>query len=125
VYQTSPLTDAGDSTRPNFLYDRMTSAILDYPPQSGIGTVDAPFSGSLSSFIRQVMSQQGEAAAAADNLNQGQAVVVRALQQRFNDNANVNIDQEMAHLLNLQNAYAANARVLSAVREMLDALMKV
>ena len=50
---------------------------------------------------------------------------MQSLQQRFNDNAGVNVDQEMAHLLNLQNAYAANARVLSAVREMLDALMQV
>lgn len=125
VFQTSPLTNSGDATRPNFLYDRLTSAILDFTPQSGIGTLEAPFSGSLSSFVRQVMSQQGEAAAAADSLQQGQSVVVKSLQQRFNNGADVNIDQEMAHLLNLQNAYAANARVLSAVREMLDALMKV
>jgi flagellar hook-associated protein 1 FlgK len=125
VFQTSPLTPSGDATRPNFLYDRLNSAILEFTPQSGIGTVDSPFSGSLPSFLRQIMSQQGEAAAAADNLAQGQAVVVQSLQQRFNDNAAVNIDQEMAHLLNLQNAYAANARVLSAVRDMLDALMQV
>jgi flagellar hook-associated protein 1 FlgK len=46
------------------------------------------------------------------------------LQQRLNDSSGVNIDQEMANLLNLQNAYAANARVLSAVKEMLDILMK-
>jgi flagellar hook-associated protein 1 FlgK len=71
------------------------------------------------------MSQQGEAAAAAENLQQGQNVVVRSLQQRLNDSSSVNIDQEMAHLLNLQNAYAANARVLGAVKEMLDALLQV
>ena len=125
VFQTSPLTDSGDATRPNFLYDRLNSAVLEFTPQSGIGTVDAPFSGSLPAFLRQIMSQQGEAAAAAESLQQGQAVVVQSLQKRFNDSASVNIDQEMAHLLNLQNAYAANARVLSAVREMLDALMQV
>jgi flagellar hook-associated protein 1 len=125
VYQTSPLTDSGDGTRPNFLYAQLNSAILEFTPHSGIGTADAPFSGSLPAFLRQIMSQQGEAAAAAESLQQGQAVVVQSLQRRFNDGASVNIDQEMAHLLNLQNAYAANARVLSAVREMLDALMQV
>jgi flagellar hook-associated protein FlgK len=31
----------------------------------------------------------------------------------------------MANLLNLQNSYAANARVLATVKEMLDALMKM
>jgi flagellar hook-associated protein 1 FlgK len=125
VFQTLPSTASGDPTRPLFLYDRMNFAVLEFAPQSGIGTLDAPFSGSLPSFLRQIMSQQGEAAAAAENLQQGQNVVVRSLQQRLNDSSSVNIDQEMAHLLNLQNAYAANARVLGAVKEMLDALLQV
>jgi flagellar hook-associated protein 1 FlgK len=124
VYQTSPVTPAGDSTRPNFIYSRLSSAALDYAPQSGIGTFAAPYNGSLPSFIRQMVSQQGEAADAASSLQQGQDIVVKSLQQRFNDSSSVNIDQEMANLLNLQNAYAANARVLSAVKEMLDTLMK-
>ena len=53
--------------------------------------------------MRQVISQQGEAAEAAANLKQGQEVVFNTLQQRFNDSAAVNIDEEMANLLNLQN----------------------
>jgi flagellar hook-associated protein 1 FlgK len=75
--------------------------------------------------LRQVVSQQGAAAEAAANLNQGQEVVYNALQQRFNDSAAVNIDQEMATLLSLQNAYAANARVLTTVKEMLDSLLRI
>ncbi len=75
--------------------------------------------------MRQIASRQGEAAEAAANLAQGQDVVLNSLQQRFNDSASVNIDQEMANLLNLQNAYAANARVLSAVKEMLETLMRM
>ena len=63
--------------------------------------------------MRQVVSQQGAAAEAASNLKQGQDVVFNALQQRFSDGSAVNIDQEMANLLSLQNSYAANARVLS------------
>ncbi len=117
--------DAGDSTRPDFIYNRLTGAALDYSPQSGVGTQGSPFSGSLPSFLRQVISQQGAAAEAASNLAQGQDVVVNALQQRINDGSGVNIDTEMANLLNLQNAYAANARLLSAVQEMLDMLMKM
>ena len=125
IYQTSPLTLAGDITRPNFIYARLTADSLDYAAESGVGTFTAPFSGTLASFIRQIISQQGEAADAADSLQQGQEIVVKSLQQRFNDSSNVNIDQEMAHLLNLQNGYAANARVMAAVKEMLDALMRI
>ena len=43
-------------------------------------------------------------------------VVVNALKQRVADQAGVNVDQEMANLLTLQTAYAANARVMSARR---------
>ena len=71
------------------------------------------------------LDQQGQAASAATNLKQGQDVVFNSLQQRFNDSAGVNIDQEMANLLTLQNSYAANARVLTAVKDMLDTLLKM
>ena len=95
------------------------------PPNTGIGTTAAPFSGSLNTFLRQVISQQGEAANSANNLKQGQDIVLSALQQRFNDTSGVNVDQEMANLLTLQNSYAANARVMSTVKEMLDALLQM
>jgi flagellar hook-associated protein 1 FlgK len=75
--------------------------------------------------LRQVISQHGEAADAATNLKQGQDVVFNALQQRFNDSAGVNIDEEMANLLSLQNSYGANARVLSAVKDMFDTLLRM
>ncbi len=121
----SSTTDGGDSTRPNFIITQLTSASLNYSPQSGIGTSTAPYSGSLQSFLRQVLSQQGDAANAASSLAQGQDVVVNALKQRISDESGVNIDTEMANLLNLQNTYAANARLLSAVKDMLDTLMRM
>jgi flagellar hook-associated protein 1 FlgK len=125
VFQTSPATPAGDPTRPNFILDRLNSNSLTFSPESGIGSAAAPFTGSVGSFLRQMLSQQGEAADAAANLRDGQSVVFNALQERFNSSAAVNIDEEMANLLSLQNAYSANARVLTTVRDMLDALMKI
>jgi flagellar hook-associated protein 1 len=118
-------TAAGDSTRPDFILQQLTSASLTFSPNTGIGTASAPFIGSLTTYLRQVISQQGEAASSADNLKQGQDVVLNSLQQRFNDVSGVNVDQEMANLLALQNSYAANARVMSAVKDMLDALINM
>ena len=118
-------TAAGDSTRPDFIYRQLTAAALQFSPSTGIGTENSPFTGSLTTYLRQVISRQGEAADAAANLKQGQDVVLASLQQRFNDGSNVNVDQEMANLLTLQNSYAANARVLSAVKEMFDTLMRM
>ena len=125
VFQTSPLTAAGDATRPNFLLDRLTNGVLDFAPKAGVGTVAAPFSGTLTSYMQQMLSQQGEAASTADSLNQGQQVVVNSLQQKFNDQSGVNVDEEMANLLKLQTAYGANARVMSTIRDMLDKLMSM
>jgi flagellar hook-associated protein 1 len=118
-------TAAGDSTRPDFIYQQLTSASLTFSPNTGIGTAAAPFSSSITTFLQQVISQQGEAAASATSLQQGQDVVLSSLQQRFNDTSSVNVDQEMANLLTLQNSYAANAHVLSAVKTMLDTLMQM
>lgn len=118
-------TAAGDSTRPDFIFNQLTGGTLQFSPNTGIGTAGAPFSGSISTFLRQVISQQGQNASAASNLKDGQDVVLNSLQQRFNDTSSVNVDQEMATLLTLQNAYAANARVLSTVKDMFDTLIKM
>jgi flagellar hook-associated protein 1 FlgK len=116
---------AGDGTRPNFIYDKLTSATSAFPPSTGLGSVSSPFVGSLPAFLRGVVSQQGEAADNASRLAQGQQVVVNALTQRVADQSSVNIDVEMTSLLNLQNAYAANARVMSAIKDMIDILMNM
>ena len=124
VNYTGGLT-ASDSTRANYIYDQLNSAAHDYNPSAGIGTTTLPYSGTLGSFMRQFISQQGNAANNASSLKQGQDVVLSSLQQRFNDASGVNIDQEMSNLLSLQNTYAANARVMTTVKTMLDQLMQM
>ena len=116
---------AGDSTRPDFLYNQLTNSALQFSPGTGVGTTGSPFSGTIATYLRQVTSLQGQAADAASSLQQGQDLVLASLQQRFDDSSGVNIDQEMANLLQLQNSYAANARIMSALRDMIEALMRI
>jgi flagellar hook-associated protein 1 FlgK len=116
---------AGDSTRPDFLYTQLTDAALQFSPGTGVGTVASPFSGTIATYLRQITSLQGQAADAASSLQQGQDVVLASLQQRFDDASGVNVDQEMATLLQLQNSYAATARIMSALRDMIEALMRI
>jgi flagellar hook-associated protein 1 len=125
VYQTSPATPVGDSTRPSFLLNRLTKSTLTFSPVTGIGSASAPFSGTLTDFMSQVTSQQSQAASAAGSLQQGQDVVVNALQQRFNTDSGVNIDTELSNLITLQHAYAANARVMSTIQSMFTTLMQI
>lgn len=51
-------------------------------------------------------------------------VVVSTLQAKFNSTSNVDPDTEMSNLIQLLNVYAANARVMSAIQEMMDALIR-
>ena len=124
VFSTSPLTPAGDTTRSDFVLTQLTSGIYRYSPQTGIGTTGAPFTGTLVNFAKQFISQQGEAATAAKQLADGQSVVLNTLQKKVTDASGVNIDDEMAHLLALQNAYSANARVMSSIKQMNDTLIQ-
>jgi flagellar hook-associated protein 1 FlgK len=121
----SATTAAGDSTRPDFIYQQLTGSSLTFAPNTGIGTAATPFSGSISTFLQQVISQQSEAASSANNLKQGQDVVLSSLQQRFNDVSGVNIDQEMTNLLTLQQSYTANAHVLTTVNNMFTTLLQM
>jgi flagellar hook-associated protein 1 FlgK len=124
TYQSSPQTAVGDATRPNFIYNQLVNSSLTYSSTAGVGSTAAPFHGTLSSYMGQMISAQSIAAGAASNLKAGQDVVVNALQSRFNTGASVNIDTEMANLLALQNTYQANARVMSTAKAMLDSLMQ-
>ena len=117
-------TTVGDATRPNFILSQMTNAVLTYPSTTGLGSAQAPYSGTLSNYLSQVASQQSQAATAATNLQEGQSTVVSALQQRFSDQSGVNIDKELSNLIQLQNAYAANARVMSTVQAMMTTLIQ-
>jgi flagellar hook-associated protein 1 FlgK len=125
AYQTSPATAVGDPTRPNFLLNQLTTAALTFSPTTGVGSAAAPFSGTLSDFMSQVTSQQSQSASAATSLQQGQDVVVNALQQRFNSDSGVDINTELSNLITLQQAYASNARVMSTIQSMFTTLMQI
>jgi flagellar hook-associated protein 1 FlgK len=124
VFSTSPLTPSGDTTRSDFILTQLQSGTYRYSPQTGIGTTGSPFTGTLTNFAKQFISQQGEAATAAKQLADGQSVVLNTLQKKLTDTSGVNIDDEMAHLLALQNAYSANARVMSSIKQMYDTLIQ-
>jgi flagellar hook-associated protein 1 len=121
----SPSTSVGDPTRPSFIVGQLTNAQLTFAPPGGSGGQSAPFTGTLANYISQVVGQQSQAASAATNLQQGQDIVVSALQQRLNSDSGVNIDQEMSNLISLQTSYGANARVMTTVQQMMNTLMQM
>jgi flagellar hook-associated protein 1 len=125
VYSTSPATAAGDNTRSSFLFSQLTSGTFSYSPQTGLGSAAQPFKGTITNYLQQFVSQQGNASTLATQLQQGQSVVVSTLQQKFNSTAAVSIDTEMSNLIQVQNTYAANAHLMSVVQSMMQTLMQV
>ncbi len=124
VYSTSPATQPGDTTRSDFLTSQLTSATFNYSPQTGLGTAAKPYNATISSYMEQFLSMQGNASTAATQLQQGQDVVVSTLQQKMQTDSGVNIDTEMSNLISIQNTYAANAHVMSVVQTMMNTLMQ-
>jgi flagellar hook-associated protein 1 len=103
----------------------LTDASLTYSPTTGVGSQTQPYSGTLTNYLSQMVSQQSQAANAATNLQEGQDTVLSALQQSFNSESGVNIDTQMSDLIALQNAYGANARVMSTIQELMSTLLQI
>ncbi|WP_342150822.1 flagellar hook-associated protein FlgK [Methylorubrum sp. SB2] len=118
-------TSTGDATRPQALYDALTTTPRTFSSASGIGGIDAPTRSSVAEFVQGVISVQGSAAAAAQDLDEGQSIALSTAQGRFASTSGVSIDEEMSNLIALQQAFTANARVLTAARDMLDTLMRI
>ncbi|GGE40493.1 hypothetical protein GCM10007276_17290 [Agaricicola taiwanensis] len=113
-----------DTARPKFLRDAFEAAGRLFRPDTGIGGT-TPFSGSISAFARSIVETQGRNFEFAARIAEGQSVVLTSLRDRFAETSGVDIDQEMAKLLQLQTAYAANARVMTAVKDLMDQLLAI
>jgi flagellar hook-associated protein 1 FlgK len=120
-----PVTPAADNARPALLLDRLTNAQRGFSAASGISDVASGTRASVSEFARRIVENQGQKASQAISMDEGQKLVLRAVEARYSETAGVSIDEEMADLVQIQNAYAANARVVSAVSELFDVLLRI
>ncbi len=122
-------TSATDTTatgkRAQLLFAALTATPMTFSSASGIGGVSAPYTATVAGFAQDVIATQGAASANANAIDATQQTALSTAQARFSSAAGVNIDQEMSNLIALQTAYGANARVLSAARDMLNQLLQI
>lgn len=118
-------TSAGDATRPTVMAERFEAMRFTFGADTGLVSGTSGFTANVDTFLRQVITQRGSAAESASRISEGQDIVKANLDARWQTAAGVDIDTEMARLITIQNAYAANARVMTAVRELFDLLMKM
>jgi flagellar hook-associated protein 1 len=124
VYSTSPPTASGDTTRADYINSQLTSGSYTFSPVTGLGSSSTPFTGTITNYMQQFLSLQGNNATNAQQLAQGQDVVVNTLQQSYNTATGVNMDTQMSNLISLQNAYSANAHVMAVVQSMFTSLLQ-
>ena len=126
IYNTSPATTAGDTTRPDFLYSQLTSGTFTYSPQTGLGHCRVAVQRNDHQLHAAVPQSAGQRADLGDAVAAGPGRRASArCSRKFNSTAGVSIDTEMSNLIAMQNTYAANAHVMSVVQTMMTSLMQV
>lgn len=117
-------TASGDSKRVEFIVDQFKS--MRFGSNTPVGNSASGFrlSGTISDMVSQTMEYQGSNIATGLAANQTNEQTLAAITSRMEETYGVDINEEVARLMELQNAYAANARVASVVQELLNTLMQ-
>jgi flagellar hook-associated protein 1 FlgK len=91
------------------------------------GNLVAPFNANnvaLGDFATSLVSSQAQQSAAATDSLANEQALQTSLNAKMSAVSGVNMDAEMSHMLTLQNAYSANARVIAAVQSMFAQLLQ-
>jgi flagellar hook-associated protein 1 len=96
------------------------------PNQTGLGpngNLSAPYSSmTLGDMVSSMVASQSQASTDAQTQLTTEQAVQTTLQGKVSDVSGVSIDSEMSTMIQLQNAYSANAHVLTTVQSMWQAL---
>lgn len=119
---TAGNSSAGDSSRVNFVLQQIRGEVNTYSPSTGLGAPSNPIRATAADFLQTIISSQGQRAAAATRDADSSQVSFNNVQERIQEESGVNIDVEISRLVQLEQTYQANARVLTAVQDLIDAL---
>ncbi|MET3924866.1 flagellar hook-associated protein FlgK [Devosia sp. 2618] len=113
----------GDAARANYFLEQLNSMSFVSGGQASANK-DFPLNGTLGDIIGQVLNYQGSSINTALSQSSDRQLTLDTIVTQMKSEYGVNVNEEMARLLELQNAYAANARVVSIVKELLDTLFR-
>jgi flagellar hook-associated protein 1 len=97
-------------------------------PTTGLGPAGnlvSPFiaPGTITDYAQRITASPGFERAEATRARDEAELLRGGLEERLKSETGVDVDAEMAGIVVLQNAYAANARVIGAVQAMWDSLL--
>ncbi|WP_306149096.1 MULTISPECIES: flagellar hook-associated protein FlgK [unclassified Roseibium] len=125
-YQTTPAANSeNDPARAQYLLNALTNETAYFDPEAGMGSSSSPFQGTVLDYINQTVAYQGNQAADAKTYSDSKESLTLNLAVRYEESYSVNLDAEMAFLVQLENAYAANARVMQTINDLMQELLNV
>ncbi|MBL8697261.1 MAG: flagellar hook-associated protein FlgK [Alphaproteobacteria bacterium] len=115
----APSAIAQDNTIPRAIVDAF-ERIQPFSVGPGLGE-----SLTLTGYAGALITSQANRRASAKDSLESQLALNEQISNRFNSDSGVNVDRELALMIEIQNAYAASAKVIQATRDMFDELLRV
>lgn len=112
----------GDASRPEYILNQLNSMSFVSGTTPAANEGRQQLNGTVEQIIQQVLNFQGTSISSALSARDNRQLTLDTITTQMESEYGVNIDEEMARLTELQSAYAANARVVSVVKELLDTL---
>lgn len=92
--------------------------------QSFTNNTGLPTSSTLQNFATSAVAYQANQAATTQSNLDSASTIYNALNKQFQDSSGVNVDQQLANMIQIQSSYAASARTMTAIKTMMDQLLQ-
>jgi flagellar hook-associated protein 1 FlgK len=109
----------GDNSSAASLAGALSRTDINFDAAGGL----SPEKTSLIDYAASIISTASTKAATASDANEFQNTLANDLDTRIQNEAGVNLDEEMSDLIIFQRAYSASAKVISTVDELFDTLL--
>jgi len=111
---------ANASASPSTAWQSHTSGL------GATGALNAPYiaPSTIGGLASTVLAAQAQESAVTSTQADTEQAVQTTLANKLSTQSGVNMDTEMSHMIQLQNAYGANARIITAVQAMFNQLLQ-
>ncbi|MBE7732111.1 flagellar hook-associated protein FlgK [Devosia faecipullorum] len=112
----------GDASRPDFILNQLDTMgfVSGGSPSANSGRHQ--LNGTVEQLINQMLNYHGSVIGTTVDARDNRQLTLDTITTQMDAEYGVNVDEEMSRLIQLQSSYAANARVVSVVKELLDTL---
>ncbi|MET0748263.1 MAG: flagellar hook-associated protein FlgK [Rhizobium sp.] len=118
-YVTNTAGDAGYSDQLD-AYDTAMSTAIDFDPSAGVDS-NSSIMDFASNSVGWVESERSAASTAAENTSAASSRSTEA----YSNGTGVNLDEELTLMMDIEQSYKAGTKILSAVNDMLTALLQL